>query len=143
MRAAGFAQACHFAFGKEDGEALYEQVTKAFEMLPLASVVEDRILIVHGGIGDGKWTLKDLEAVQRPLDSRAVQGNLMVYNVMWSDPLIEDERKAATFGVHDSPRDGHRDMVHTFGLDVTASFCALNGLGMIIRSHQAAKEGDG
>merc|ERR1712048_495318 len=34
-------------------------------------------------------------------------------------------------------------MVCRFGADITEAFCARNNLGMIIRSHQAAKQGYG
>merc|ERR1719210_1854536 len=41
------------------------------------------------------------------------------------------------FGVHKSPRG---DLSSTFAWDVTKMFCARNGLGLIVRSHQSKKD---
>ena len=35
---------------------------EAFERLPLACLIEGKILAVHGGIGNGKWTIDELAA---------------------------------------------------------------------------------
>ena len=48
-----------------------------------------------------------------------------------------------SFGVHDSPRDGHQGMVIDFGKDITDRFCAANDILMVIRSHQEKKCGCG
>ena len=51
-----------------DAEAVYGKIFEAFEMLPLAAVVAEQVLVLHGGIGDGSWGLEDLKhRVPRPL----------------------------------------------------------------------------
>ncbi len=47
---------------------LFGRFAQAFSWLPLAATISDRILVVHGGIGKGDWTLDQLMAVNRPLD---------------------------------------------------------------------------
>ena len=46
---------------------VYEAIHTAFEWLPLAAVVGKSVLVLHGGIGDGTWSVDDLNAVCRPI----------------------------------------------------------------------------
>lgn len=39
-----------------------------FEYLPLAALIEDKILCVHGGIGAAIHTIDEIELIQRPLE---------------------------------------------------------------------------
>ena len=68
MGATSFKAACSRAFPPNDAQEVYEACFGVFEWLPLAALVGDRILVVHGGVGDGSWRLEDLAAgVPRPL----------------------------------------------------------------------------
>jgi len=65
----------------------------------------------------------------------------LVYNVLWSDPIEEDAGASRNvFGVHQSPRG---KMARSFGWNITESFCAKNGLDLVVRSHQSKKHGFG
>lgn len=140
----GFRDCCRTRLGKEFGLKMYDHTHKAFDQLPVACVVGGRILIVHGGIGQGRWTLRDVENVPRPLTGDVLHESHWIYNILWSDPLDEEENgstsKSDTFGVHGSPR---RQNVVTFGWNVTKMFCARNGLGLIVRSHECKLGGLG
>lgn len=137
----GFECACIKRFGEERGAKVFAACASTFEWLPLGTVVADRVLVVHGGIGEGKWLLSHLENAPRPLSDEGLESDHVFYNVLWSDPVDEDQKKS--FGVHQSPRDGHMGLILGFGHDVTKRFLKNNGLGMIIRSHQANHDGDG
>lgn len=39
-----------------------------FEWLPLAAIVEDRILCLHGGIGSSVQSIDDIMRIKRPID---------------------------------------------------------------------------
>ena len=60
----GFSAACG-ALG-QGGTRVFEAMHNAFEWLPLSAVVGGRILVLHGGIGGGDWTLADLARDVRP-----------------------------------------------------------------------------
>lgn len=137
----GFEHACSTRFGEDWGAQVFRAATETFEYLPLGSVLGGTILVVHGGIGEGNWKLEHLENAPRPLDDAALEADHVFYNVLWSDPIHEDKRKS--FGVHESPRDGHMGLILGFGHDVTKRFLTKNGLAMIIRSHESNEEGDG
>eukprot|EP00434_Breviolum_minutum_P029510 symbB.v1.2.026094.t2/scaffold2583.1/size75752/3 len=130
------------ALGAEEGRRIFEGFQSFFEWLPLAARIEQKILVVHGGLGPGDWSVEDLLQVERPLVSKELHFTLdgVVYNILWSDPLAhkpENRRDPLkSFGVHDSPRDKHWQVMKNFGRDVTQRFCKTEGLELIIRSHQ-------
>lgn len=138
----GFDKACMEALGLDQGRRIFDSFQGLFEWLPLAARVEHKVLVLHGGLGPGDWTLDDLSMVERPLTSKelhfAMEGT--VYNILWSDPLShkpENRRDPMkSFGVHDSPRDKHWQVMKNFGRDVTQRFCKQEGLELVIRSHQ-------
>ncbi|CAJ1359075.1 unnamed protein product, partial [Effrenium voratum] len=110
----GFEEQCNERLGSL-GRKTFDLYQKTFEWLPLACLIEDQILTVHGGIGDGKWTIAELSCVKRPLQSEDFQapGRRWLYNILWSDPIPEDSSTdAGLFGVHSSPR---TDLALQFG----------------------------
>jgi len=137
----GFQKACLEACGQDAGQKVFNAFASAFTYIPIASLIDDRILVLHGGIGDGKWSVADVDSVQRPLthDALTYPENTWIWNILWSDP-IEEDKHGLTFGVHSSPRS---KVAVRFGWNVTQAFCAKNGLDLIIRSHQAKKGGFG
>eukprot|EP00928_Gymnodinium_smaydae_P034894 TRINITY_DN2463_c0_g2_i2.p1 TRINITY_DN2463_c0_g2~~TRINITY_DN2463_c0_g2_i2.p1 ORF type:complete len:976 (-),score=219.00 TRINITY_DN2463_c0_g2_i2:4-2931(-) len=148
MADVGFKVACERAFEKSQAAKVFAYFQVAFSFLPLAATVESKVLIVHGGIGDGKWRLDHLRnSVKRPLQSHNIAKDPIVQNLLWSDPVPEDrdgeesDGPNATFGVHESHR-GHA-AIKSFGADVTRRFCEINRLEMIVRSHQCTKHGYG
>lgn len=139
----GFDKACSRLLGVKKGPQIFEAAHRAFEWLPLAARIGGKILVVHGGLGDGRWTLDQLRSVQRPLESHRLERELggVVYNVLWSDPLLADRyNPMETFGAHQSPRSQVKNM-QNFGRDVTERFCKQEGLGMVVRSHQFKRSG--
>lgn len=136
-----FAAACSSSLGPEKGEQFLVAVTDMFNYLPLACLVGERILVVHGGIGDGNWTLNDLRQVRRPLNHEQLQdpNHEYAWNILWSDPIAEDDA-GNTFGVHTSARS---KVAKKFGWNVTQAFCEANELDLVVRSHQAKTDGFG
>eukprot|EP00929_Paragymnodinium_shiwhaense_P066149 TRINITY_DN3314_c2_g2_i1.p1 TRINITY_DN3314_c2_g2~~TRINITY_DN3314_c2_g2_i1.p1 ORF type:complete len:855 (-),score=171.87 TRINITY_DN3314_c2_g2_i1:146-2710(-) len=137
----GFEDECLNRLGRNFGKKVFEIIQAAFEHLPLALTIEKKILVVHGGIGHGKWTLTDVRSVRRPVDSveLAKPESQWIFDILWSDP-IEDSLSQDLFGVHESPRGR---LASQFAWDVTKTFCARNGISLIIRSHQSKEDSMG
>lgn len=136
----GFAEECDEKLGPEFGPKIFQIIHSAFDQMPLACVVADRILILHGGIGNGAWRMNDVRNIPRPLGEQqlADPDNTWIYNILWSDPIEDDAGEhSEVFGVHMSPR-GERSAL--FGWDVTKTFCAKEGLSLIVRSHQSKQD---
>jgi len=137
----GFLDECILKLGKKFGIKIFDLIQKTFEQMPLACRVEEKILVVHGGIGNARWNLSDVRGVRRPLceDEINKPENQWIFDLLWSDP-IEDSIGAEVFGVHGSPRG---KLASQFAWDVTKTFCARNGLSLIVRSHQSKHESIG
>mmetsp|Transcript_1433 Transcript_1433/g.2323 ORF Transcript_1433/g.2323 Transcript_1433/m.2323 type:complete len:229 (+) Transcript_1433:300-986(+) len=113
---------------------VYSSIFDFFEYLPLAALVSEKMLVLHGGVGDGSWGLSALlNEVERPLVSANVP---FIKQCLWSDPSDSDAEMAR--GVHGNPRG---EDVATFGPDITQLFCARENIDLIVRSHQYVPEG--
>jgi diadenosine tetraphosphatase ApaH/serine/threonine PP2A family protein phosphatase len=124
------------------GQLVYEAIHSAFEWLPLGAVVGRSVLVLHGGIGDGSWSVADLASVCRPIKEVHQEGvPACVYQALWSDPSDSDAEMA--YGVHPNKARGDKDAPKAvlFGPDVTAKFCHRNRLQLVIRSHQFVRQG--
>ena len=73
------------------GAVVFDAVHAAFSCLPLAAVVDDRVVVVHGGIGDERVTLAALRAVPRPLAQLRASEHPAAYYALWSDPQGADD----------------------------------------------------
>ncbi|KAK2197196.1 bifunctional Metallo-dependent phosphatase-like/EF-hand domain pair/Serine-threonine-specific protein phosphatase-bis(5-nucleosyl)-tetraphosphatase/EF-hand domain/Calcineurin-like phosphoesterase domain [Babesia duncani] len=114
---------------KYDGH-IYNLFQRIFWELPLAIVVEKRIIVVHGGLfrHDGV-TLDAISKIDRkrmcPASPDTFE-NSIIFDMLWSDPQKHCGRDVSARGV---------DCIK-FGPDVTNSFLDLNNLDICIRSHQ-------
>ena len=94
----GYSKECHrisCSFGKFP--PIYQASLELFEWLPVAAVVSGAVLILHGGIGDGQWSLDQLRATQRPISDDTLEGsdcNRILGNVLWSDPIGDGDETA-------------------------------------------------
>jgi hypothetical protein len=73
---------------------LYNASLVLFQWLPVAAVVSGAVLVLHGGIGDGLWSLDALRATHRPITDDILDDescNRILANVLWSDPIDGDE----------------------------------------------------
>ena len=46
-----------------DTSSVYQRINKVFEYMPLAALIEDKILCVHGGIGTTIRTIDEIELI--------------------------------------------------------------------------------
>jgi len=107
---------------------VFECFQEAFCRLPLATVINSSILVLHGGLfGREGVKLRDLNDIERR--RRDFRGGIAM-DVLWSDPSPQPGRQQ-------SPRGAGV----LFGPDVAERFCAENGLQCCIRSHEVVRHG--
>ncbi|EFA01582.2 serine/threonine-protein phosphatase rdgC [Tribolium castaneum] len=132
---------------RRNSEKLLKLIEGVYRWLPLGTIVNNKVLIVHGGISD----TTDLDLIRsldrgkyasllRPpiSDSSAPGAELIdkvewkqVFDILWSDPQVGNGcipnalRGAGTY----------------FGPDVTKNFLEKNRMLFIIRSHECKSEG--
>ena len=120
----GFEKEILVKYNKE----IYEAFIKLFYSLPLAHVINDKILIVHGGLfSSDEITLDDIRNINRFIEV-PVEG--IMCELLWSDPSILPGRRPSNRGVG-----------ILFGPDVANNFLKKNNLSLLIRSHECKPEG--
>lgn len=111
-------------------ERVFKLFSESFSALPLATLIGDRFLVMHGGLfSDDDVGLDDIRKIDRHGQRQPGQSGLMM-EILWTDPQMLPGRGASKRGVG-----------LQFGPDVTERFCKKNGLEAIIRSHEVRMEG--
>jgi diadenosine tetraphosphatase ApaH/serine/threonine PP2A family protein phosphatase len=151
----GFVDACmqHSLFGSF-GELALDAIYCVFDWLPFAALVEESVLVVHGGIGDGEWAehsvcetdiewLANIEC--RPVktlsdheQSDQSHRHRTLMNIVWSDPITDARPSEWQPHYRDNSRG---DDIISFSSKTTQSFCARNHISMILRGHEVAEKG--
>jgi diadenosine tetraphosphatase ApaH/serine/threonine PP2A family protein phosphatase len=103
----------------------------SFSKMPVAHIIEDAVLVVHGGLPRNMASLEDIAKIERENDSIEPPG--IMHDLLWSDP----SEGIAEFGPN-SLRGG--DGV-VFGAAATKAYLEANGLSLLIRSHQRKSDG--
>jgi len=59
----GFAEECAKRFDENvtDPNSVYQRINRVFEQMPLACLIDDKILCVHSGIGSSLKSVQDIE----------------------------------------------------------------------------------
>lgn len=105
-----------------------ELFTEVYNWLPLAHCLNNRVLVMHGGLfAKDDVTLADIRAVDR---NRQPPEDGLMCDLLWSDPQPQNGRAPSKRGVGCQ-----------FGPDVTQRFLELNKLDYIIRSHEVKNMG--
>ena len=143
-RVFGFAEECEERLDDDidDQYSVFRTINNLFEWLPLAGVIEDRILCLHGGIGSTLKSVSDLERLPRPIQVVHEVENIqqqMLIDVLWSDPTNNDQE----LGIQsDAARDPNgTGFIVRYGPDRVEEFLKKNDLMMIIRGHECVMDG--
>ena len=125
-RVYGFEGECKAKYN----EKTFKLFSESFSALPLATLVGQKYLTLHGGLfSDDKTTLDDIRKLNRHAQRQPGQQGLMM-EMLWTDPQPQPGRGPSKRGVG-----------LQFGPDVTKKFCDNNGLEAVIRSHEVRMEG--
>ena len=129
----------------EEWGKLYDSIQRVFEMMPVGALIASKILVIHGGIGQNVWELKDIDAVKRPFKPLGATMNLasekidpVAVDLLWSDPTDEE------VGLHPHAMESFnakRGVGTKFGIEAVENFCRVNDVELIIRAHECVKSG--
>lgn len=66
----GFAEECSSRLGEEPGDpdSVFNKINELFDYLPLAALIDDKIVCLHGGIGSTLLNLDQVDQIVRPLE---------------------------------------------------------------------------
>jgi len=136
----GFRGEIYSKYKCEDADQLNQVFGDLCESLPLAACIDDRCLVVHGGLsrfweGRAAANLEEMDRVRRPLPMPDGPGGdreaTILYDITWSDPQAER-------GIGMNDRGGG---CISYGPDVTRAFLFSEGLGLLVRSHEVPGRG--
>lgn len=107
---------------------MYDLFAETFNLLPLAHCINNKVLVMHGGLfASDEVTLDDIRNTDR---NRQPPDEGIMCELLWSDPMPAAGRAPSKRGVGIQ-----------FGPDVTHKFLQRNKLDYIIRSHEVKADG--
>jgi protein phosphatase len=139
----GFQTECITRLNEDpDNPVIFNAFNDLFDRLPLAAVINDTVLCLHGGIGSSITTLSDINKIKRPLEVIHEVTNIdqqLVVDILWSDPTDSDSETGIQPNTTRDPT-GVGNIVK-FGPDRVSEFLKNNNLGLIIRAHECVMDG--
>ncbi|XP_014677380.1 PREDICTED: serine/threonine-protein phosphatase 2B catalytic subunit 3-like isoform X1 [Priapulus caudatus] len=116
-------------------ERVYDACMDAFDCLPLAALMNQQFLCVHGGLSPEVHTLDDIRKLDRFKEPPAFGP---MCDLLWSDPLEDfgSEKNSEHFS-HNSVR----GCSYFYSYAACCDFLAQNNLLSIIRAHEAQDAG--
>ncbi|OHS95739.1 Serine/threonine-protein phosphatase PP1-2 [Tritrichomonas foetus] len=123
-RAYGFYRECEVKYSSD----LFFYFMRAFHAFPLAAIIMDTALCVHGGISPSLDSIESFEMMKKPEE---ILTQTVFSDILWSDPKENEEGFQANT----------RGCGYFFNEKVLNTFLQNNNLQMIIRSHEEKEYG--
>ena len=120
--------------------SIFSNINKAFDILPYGVLVDNNILMVHGGIGSSINSLDDIENIKRPVSVEHNVTNkdqLHIIDLLWSE-YSEDIDNIEINSERDKNKNG---FIVKYGKERLNNFLAENKIDLLITAHQFVKEG--
>ena len=107
---------------------LWKSFTDLFNYLPVAALIDDKILCMHGGLSPDLKSIQNIQDISRPTE---IPDQGLLCDLLWSDP----DKEAVDYDEND------RGVSVIFGEKVVTDFNKKNDLDLIIRAHQVVDDG--
>ena len=108
---------------------LWKMFIECFNCLPIAASIDDKIILMHGGLSPELNSVDQLRKIVRPTD---VPEEGLLCDLLWSDP---DSQAENGWGPND------RGVSVVFNEKVIQKFLEKNDFDLICRAHQVVEEG--
>ena len=123
-----------------DPFSIFSNINKAFDLLPYGVLVDNNILLLHGGIGSSINSLDDIDNIKRPVEVvHNVTNNdqLKIIDLLWSEYCDDIENIDANIE-RDKLKKG---FIVKYGKNRLNKFLDENKINLLITSHQFVKGG--
>ncbi|KAL2463286.1 Serine/threonine-protein phosphatase [Forsythia ovata] len=120
----GFYYECNSRFNVR----LWKVFTDCFNCLPVAALVDDKLLCMHGGLSPDLHDLDQIRNIPRPTDVPDIG---LLSDLLWSDP----SKEVKGWGMND------RGISYTFGPDKVTEFLTKHDLDLVCRAHEFVEDG--
>lgn len=122
----GFYEECNHYYGSDN--SIWRKFGEAFNWLPIAAIIEEKIFCIHGGISPYLNSLDDIRTMKRPQE---IPEEGLLCDLVWSDPKPDA----------DTWEDNERGTSFCFGLQQVEDFLTKFNFDLICRAHQAVMNG--
>ncbi|CAK7335614.1 unnamed protein product [Dovyalis caffra] len=120
----GFYDECKRRFNVR----VWKTFTECFNCLPVAALIDEKILCMHGGLSPELKNLDQIRNIVRPID---VPDHGLLCDLLWADP----DKDMEGWGEND------RGVSYTFGADKVVEFLQKHDLDLVCRAHQVVEDG--
>jgi serine/threonine-protein phosphatase PP1 catalytic subunit len=107
---------------------IWRSFTDLFNWLPVAAIIDEKILCMHGGLSPELKNLQNITDIPRPTD---IPDTGLLCDLLWSDP----DKDCVEYDEND------RGVSVIFGEKIVQDFNKKNDLDLIIRAHQVVDDG--
>ena len=107
---------------------LWRNFTELFNYLPVAALIDEKILCMHGGLSPDLRNLSSISEISRPTE---IPDSGLLCDLLWSGP----DKEVLDFDEND------RGVSVVFGEKIVQEFNRKNDLDLIIRAHQVVDDG--
>jgi serine/threonine-protein phosphatase 2B catalytic subunit len=125
-----FKQECLYKYDKE----VYDAIMTSFDCLPLAALLNEQFLCLHGGISPDVQTIEDIQAIDR---FREPPSSGAMCDLLWSDPMEDFTPKVKEFFEYNDVR----GCSYLYSFKAVVDFLDRNQLLSLIRAHEAQDAG--
>jgi len=102
---------------------LWKTFTDCFNCLPVAAIIDEKILCMHGGLSPELTNLEQIRRIMRPTD---VPDTGLLCDLLWSDPDKDVQGWA----------ENERGVSYVFSPEIVQVFLKKHELDLICRAHQ-------
>ena len=107
-------------------EEIYDLMVEVINEIPVAVILDHKILVMHAGINSPDLTIEEMKAIPKGVDSTEHE---LLDELLWADPKDED---GSSMNVDRGPE---------FGPDISKAFLERNNLDRIVRGHTSVHDG--
>ena len=107
---------------------LWKIFIDCFNCLPISAIIDNKILLMHGGLSPELNNINQLKNIIRPTD---VPEEGLLCDLLWSDPESNDKGWS----------ENDRGVSFTFNEKVVENFLNKNELDLLCRAHQVVEDG--
>ncbi len=107
---------------------LWKLFSDCFNSLPIAALINDKIICMHGGLSPDLTSLEQLKKIVRPTE---IPDAGLLCDLLWSDP----DKLSVGWG------ENERGVSVTFSPQVVEEFLEKHDLDLVCRAHQVVENG--
>ncbi|PIO72168.1 phosphoprotein phosphatase 1 domain protein [Teladorsagia circumcincta] len=114
---------------------IYRKITDVFNVMPIACLISNQIICMHGGLSPRIQTIADIAALQRPFSKDSKPATHI--DILWSDPHV----CKWTYEPNTLRDPAGGGLGYLFGPIQIKRFVKRNELSLIVRGHQPPMSG--